>query len=252
MPSKPPLFFKLVSHPIRWQILTALAESDRRGQELAGLTGQPQNLVSYHLKRLLQAGLIRERRSSVDARQVYFSLDVDALRQQHAGSAAALHPALSAETDGTPGAISTPLRVLFLCTHNSARSQMAEALLRHLSEGEMEAFSAGTQPSRVHPLAVQAMQELGIDIRSSRSKHVDELRGEHFDYVITVCDSAREACPTFPGHPRQLHWSLADPAAVEGTEEERLAAFQHTASQLAGRIRYFLLALRSKEGNEQG
>jgi arsenate reductase len=131
-------------------------------------------------------------------------------------------------------------RVLFLCTHNSARSQMAEGILRALAFDLVEAASAGTQPSGVHPLAIQAMAERGIDISGQRSKHLDDLLHERFTYVITVCDRANETCPLFPGEPRRLHWSLPDPAAVEGSEEIRRRAFEATAVDLTDRIQRFL------------
>jgi arsenate reductase len=117
-------------------------------------------------------------------------------------------------------------RVLFLCTHNSARSQMAEGILRRLGGEGFEVFSAGTVETRVHPLAVTAMAEKDMDISSQRSKHMDEFAGEQFDYVITVCDNANESCPIFPGSPERIHWSIPDPSAVEGSEEVRLRAFR--------------------------
>lgn len=134
-------------------------------------------------------------------------------------------------------------RVLFLCTHNSARSQMAEGLLRHLGEGKVEAYSAGTEVTRVHPLAILAMANLGIDISRQWSKHMDEYAGQTFDYVVTVCDHAAESCPYFPGDPERLHWSLPDPSAVEGDEETKLRAFVMTADQLAVRIRQLLASI---------
>lgn len=103
-------------------------------------------------------------------------------------------------------------RVLFLCTHNSSRSQMAEALLRHDRSDDFEAFSAGTEVTQVHPLAIAAMRELDIDISSHRSKHIDDLAGEQFDYVVTVCDAANESCPLLPGVTKRLHWSFPDPS----------------------------------------
>jgi protein-tyrosine-phosphatase len=135
-------------------------------------------------------------------------------------------------------------RVLFLCTHNAARSQMAEGIMRHLSGGAVDVFSAGTEPSHVHPLAVAAVQRLlDIDISGQRSKHLDEFAGRHFDYVITLCDSAREACPVFLGDPERIHWSFDDPAAVPGSEDDRSRAFQQVATELATRIRYLLLII---------
>jgi arsenate reductase len=117
-------------------------------------------------------------------------------------------------------------KVLFLCTHNSARSQMAEGLLRHLAGDRFEVMSAGTEATHVRPLAVRAMDEVGIDISGQESKTLDRYVGEPFDYVITVCEEANEACPFFPGAAERLHWSLPDPAAAQGTEEERLEVFR--------------------------
>ena len=116
--------------------------------------------------------------------------------------------------------------MLFLCTHNSARSQMAEGLVRHLAGDRFEVMSAGTEATHVRPLAVRAMDEVGIDISSQESKTLDRYLGEPFDYVITVCEEANEACPFFPGAAERLHWSLPDPAAAQGTEEQRLEVFR--------------------------
>ncbi|HZO55124.1 MAG TPA: arsenate reductase ArsC [Bryobacteraceae bacterium] len=127
-------------------------------------------------------------------------------------------------------------RILILCTGNSARSQMAEGLLRDLAGGRVEVFSAGTKPTGVRPEAIEAMSELGIDISSHRSKHVDEFAGQPFDTVITVCDNAREACPVFPASVEMLHWSFEDPAAVEGSYEVRLAAFRRIRDQIRDRL----------------
>ena len=136
-------------------------------------------------------------------------------------------------------------RVLILCTGNSARSQMAEGLLRQLGGGQYEVFSAGTRPVGVNPLAVEAMRELGIDISAQRSKSVAEFAGEKFATVITVCDNAAEECPVFPGAPERVHWSLRDPAAVSGTREEKLAAFREIRDDLERRIREFLSSAAS-------
>ena len=124
------------------------------------------------------------------------------------------------------------MRVLILCTGNSARSQMAEGLLRNKGGGAYEVFSAGTKPSSVRPEAIAVMRELGIDISGHRSKHVEEFAGEPFDYVLTVCDHASETCPVYPGHGKRLHHSFDDPARVTGSEEERLAAFRRVRDQL--------------------
>jgi arsenate reductase len=136
-------------------------------------------------------------------------------------------------------------RLLFLCTGNSARSQMAEGLLRHEAGDQFEVFSAGTQPGHVRPEAIAVMNEIGIDISGHRSKSIDEFRGDDFigqelDTVVTVCDHARESCPVFPGHTQRLHWPFEDPAAVEGTEEQRKEAFRKIRDRLHGRIMVFL------------
>ncbi|HET8777912.1 MAG TPA: arsenate reductase ArsC [Candidatus Limnocylindria bacterium] len=128
------------------------------------------------------------------------------------------------------------MRVLFLCTHNSARSQMAEGMLRAWGGGRFEAFSAGVQATEVRPLAITAMEEIGIDISSHQSKAIGVFDGQPFDYAITVCDDAKEACPVFPGAKRQLHWSFPDPAAAGGSDEARLAAFRRVRDQIAARI----------------
>ncbi len=127
-------------------------------------------------------------------------------------------------------------KVLFLCTHNSARSQMAEGLLRHLAGSHFEAMSAGTEATHVRPLAIRAMDELGIDISGQESKTLDRYLGATFDGVITVCDDANEACPVFPGAKRRRHWSFEDPAQARGSEEERLRVFQSVRDEIKERI----------------
>ena len=127
-------------------------------------------------------------------------------------------------------------RVLFLCTHNSARSQMAEGLLRHLAGGRFEAASAGTEATSVRPEAVAAMAEIGSDISSQESKTLDRYLEEPFDYVVTVCDDANEACPFFPGAKERLHWSLPDPSRAGGTDEERMEVFRSVRDRLKERI----------------
>ena len=128
------------------------------------------------------------------------------------------------------------MHVLFLCTHNSARSQMAEGLLRHLAGDRFEVVSAGTEATQVRPLAVLAMTEIGVDISGQESETLDRYLDEPFDYVITVCDDANEACPFFPGASARLHWSLEDPSRTAGSEEERLAVFRRVRDELRRRI----------------
>jgi arsenate reductase len=139
-------------------------------------------------------------------------------------------------------------KVLFLCTHNSARSQMAEGLLRHLARNRFEVHSAGTEATRVRPLAIQAMNEIGIDISRQESKTLDKYLGQPFDFVITVCDSANEACPVFPGVKNRLHWSFEDPAGAEGPKDQRLEVFRSVRDQIRERIGRELL---TEEGEEK-
>lgn len=133
-------------------------------------------------------------------------------------------------------------RVLILCTHNSARSQMAEALLRQIDAGRFEVHSAGTRATRVHPLAVRAMREVGADISGARSKSLEEFLGQRFDAVITVCDAANESCPVFPGAPHRIHWSFPDPSAATGTEEERYQAFASVRDAIGRELRAWVAA----------
>jgi arsenate reductase (thioredoxin) len=128
-------------------------------------------------------------------------------------------------------------RVLILCTGNSARSQMAEGILRDLNGEHFDVESAGTAPSQVRPEAIEAMKEIGIDISRHRSKSVDEFTGQHFDYVVTVCDNANESCPVYPAGTERIHWSFPDPAGVTGSDEVRLAAFRKVRDEIRDRLR---------------
>jgi arsenate reductase len=140
-----------------------------------------------------------------------------------------------------------PIRVLFVCTGNSARSLMAEALVRHKGGDAFEVHSAGTHPKGINPLTLKIVAEAGIDASWARSKSVTEYLGQQFDYVLTVCDEARQICPVFPGVHESLHWGYEDPAEATGTEEERLAVFRRVFVQLGERINQFVpLALRAR------
>jgi arsenate reductase (thioredoxin) len=130
-------------------------------------------------------------------------------------------------------------RILFLCTHNSARSQMAEGLFRRLAGDRYEVYSAGTEVTRVHPLAIEAMREVGIDLTGHRSKLIEEFKPEDLDLVITVCDNAREACPVLPGV-EMLHWGFEDPSAASGDETARLAKFREVRDQIDSRMRAYM------------
>ena len=253
--ARPPGFLKLLANDLRWKILVLLGRSDYYVHEIVLLLAQPQNLVSYHLRKLRDQKLVTERRSSADGRDIYYSLDVNMLRTLYFAAADSLNPALNVTDTDLRKAIShfpvKNVRVLFLCTHNSARSQMAEGILRHLSGGRIEAFSAGSQPTNLHPLAVRAMAKMGIDISNQRSKHLDEFLDQPFDFIVTVCDRIRESCPTFPGDPERIHWSFIDPAIVEGSEKERYGAFEQVALQLTNRIRYLVILIDREKGERR-
>ncbi|GER89512.1 ArsR family transcriptional regulator [Dictyobacter vulcani] len=254
MAAHPPGVLKLVAHEIRWAVLRELARSDYRVQELVERLQIPQNLLSYHLRKLREGQLVTERRSSADEREVYYRLDLEQFQASYLAAGSLVHPALTTLMENVPLSESPSrlpaLRVLFLCTENSARSQMAEALLRHLSHGEIEAYSAGSQPAvKVHPLARRVMEQMGIDMRQAVPKHFQVFEGQDFDAMVTVCDRVVESCPTFPDDPERVHWSFRDPASVQGTEAEQLQAFEQTAQQLITRIRSLLPQLAHKKRN---
>ena len=234
----PPAFLSLAGHPVRWRLLGELARSDRQVHELTALVGQPQNLVSYHLGRLRKANLVNARRSAADGRDTYYRLDLALCGQLLAAAGGALHPALLLNPPAAPvpGPQAGRVRVLFLCTGNSSRSQMAEALLRQLTGNAVHAFSAGSHPKPVHRHAVTAMAEHGVDLTAARAKHLDEFSGHEFDYVITLCDRVREDCPEFLGPPQPVHWSIPDPAR----SPDGYPAFRRTAAELADRIGFLL------------
>jgi len=207
-------------------------------QELTAALAAPQNLVSYHLRLLRRPGLVTERRSSADARDVYYRLEVARLRAGLGELGAGVHPALAAAGTGEVASGA----VLFLCSANSARSQMAEAMLRQRTGGRVSARSAGTRPAAVHPLALQTLQGRGIPTDGLRSKHWSEL-GDGFDRVVSLCDIAREELPAELAGPALIHWSLPDPAAVSGPLRRRRQAFEATADEIAARIEDLLAAM---------
>lgn len=232
----PLAFLQLVAEPVRWELLQMLGRSDLRVGEMAARSGKAQNLVSYHLGALREAGLVSCRRSSADGRDTYYRLDVARVAGDLARTGASIHPALApAETTGERPRRAPRPRVLFLCTGNSARSQMAEALIEHRSDGAFVARSAGSHPKPLHPNAVKVMRERGIDISAKRSKHLDRFADERFDLVVTMCDKVREVCPELPGAPEAVHWSMPDPSAGGG-EEETYEAFVAAADDIEARV----------------
>lgn len=236
-------FLELIAHDLRWGILEELGRSDLRVNELITRLGQPGNLVSYHLGKLRANGLVHERHSSADGRAVYYSLDIELFQRQMVEAASRIRPGLVAVRPPGPAARRwrSQARILFLCTHNSARSQMAEGLLRAAAGDRVTVKSAGSQPKDVHPLAVEAMDRRGIDIRGQRPTPVGQLKGQRFDFVVTLCDTMREVCPRFSGTPELLHWSLPDPAA-EPAERQR-PAFEEVADEIARRVAYLVILL---------
>ncbi|MFB4280413.1 ArsR family transcriptional regulator [Nonomuraea sp. MTCD27] len=275
-PQAAPAFVRLAAHPLRWRLLTELAGSDYRVRELVSLVGEPQNLVSYHLRLLRDSGLVTAQRSSFDARDSYYHLDLERCAHALAATGAALHPALRlgpgpaspsgpapvhpaspsgpgpaslfASGPASPSGAGSARRtaVLFACTGNSARSPIAEALLRHRAGGRVEVTSAGSDPrQRLHPDAVRVLRErYGIDLAGQRPRHLDTMAGRRFDYVISLCDRVREVCPDFGDHSRRVHWSIPDPAAPGGAGPP---AFARTAAEIDTRIHYLLPQLTPQE-----
>ena len=241
-------FVQLLADEGRWRLIEELARSDRKVSELTELVGKPQNLVSYHLANLREAGIVSARRSSADGRDTYYRVDMRRCAGLLATVGPALQPGLQIDVvDPRAMDVRPPRRkpsVLFLCTGNSARSQMAEALLEQHSRGAIRARSAGSHPKPLHPNAVRVMAERGIDIATRTSKHLDRFRETPFDRVITLCDKVREICPEFPGATAVMaHWSMPDPAApttVSQTDAQSFAAFERTAEELESRIAFLI------------
>jgi protein-tyrosine-phosphatase/DNA-binding transcriptional ArsR family regulator len=244
-PPKPPAFVRLAAHPLRWQLLGTLADSDYRVRELVSLLDQPQNLLSYHLRQLREGGLVTATRSTYDGRDSYYHLDLDRCAQALTQAGADLHPSLrtdapSPATHGQPPR-SRRTSVLFVCTGNSIRSPMAEALLRHHGADHVSVTSAGTRPKpHLHPHAVRVLRDrFGIDAAAQQPRDLETVAGCRFDRVVTLCDRAREACPEFAHRPRRAHWSIPDPGHAS------YAAFEQIAADIDTRVRRLLPALAS-------
>jgi protein-tyrosine-phosphatase len=237
---------------VRWRLLRELAHSDRTVRELTALLDEQQSLVSYHLGRLRSGEVVRVRRSAADGRDSYYALDLARCDELLHDAGGRLHPGLGFVAPAPPpepagGRDARPRgRVLFLCTGNSARSQIAEALTEHLSGGAVAAKSAGNRPKPLHPNAVRVMQRRGIDISANRTKHLDEFVSEPFDAVITLCDRVREVCPEFPAAGERMHWSIADPAAEGRDARSTLPAFERVAEELEARVPYLIRLLENR------
>ncbi|MGH8983930.1 MAG: ArsR family transcriptional regulator [Acidimicrobiia bacterium] len=244
----PPPFLRLVAHPVRWRLLSELVCSDRAVWELTGLLGERQSLVSYHLRQLRAEGLVSVRRSSADGRDSYYAVDLVRCEELLQSAGGALHPGLclvpaSPAVRRPNGRRRPKKRVLFLCTGNSARSQIAAALLEQMSEGTIDAASAGSHPKPLHRNAVRVMRTRGIDISANRTKHLNEFVAQRFDYVITLCDRVREVCPELPSRPNLVHWSVPDPALEGPNDRASYPAFERTATELETRIGFLLRLL---------
>lgn len=221
---------RLLADETRWRMLRALRFSDRLVGELVEQTGLAQNLVSYHLGVLRQAGLIQLHKSDADARASYYGVDLAALNELYRRLGTDLALPMLAQPEALPAAT-----VVFLCRANSARSQIAEGWLRTLSAGRITVRSAGTQPARLYPLAEQVMAEVGVEIGHHQSKHVDALAQLTPDVVVTVCDIAREECAVWLQAATRLHWSIPDPVMVPAGDEQ-LAAFRAVRDALRLRV----------------
>jgi protein-tyrosine-phosphatase/DNA-binding transcriptional ArsR family regulator len=243
----PPQVLGLVADPHRWRLLAELARSDRRVGELTELLGQPQNLVSYHLGKLRAAGVVSSRRSSADGRDVYYRADLLRCQELLAAAGGDLHPGVGLVPPPSPPApagrasAGPARRVLFMCTGNSSRSQIAEALLIERSGHAIEARSAGSDPKPLHPGAVAVMADRGIDISANATKPLGRFARMRFDRVVTLCDKVREVCPEFPAAATTVHWSIPDPAA-----EADPSAFQRVADELETRVGLLIAELTAE------
>jgi ArsR family transcriptional regulator, arsenate/arsenite/antimonite-responsive transcriptional repressor / arsenate reductase (thioredoxin) len=228
---------------VRWQLLRELAQSDLRVGELCSRLQLHQSLVSYHLAQLRSGQIVARRRSSADGRDSYYLLDLERCIDLLTATGAELHPGLNLirpQASTVPAGAHRPARVLFSCTGNSARSQIAEGLAEQMGNGRIVSLSAGSHPKPLHPNAVRVMRERGVDLTGRSSKPLSRFSTKRFDYVITLCDRVREVCPKFPGNPGLIHWSTPDPAREGDTDADTYVAFQRTAAELATRIGFLI------------
>lgn len=239
----------MLAHELRWQLVRELLKSDLKVGELVDATGEAQNLVSYHLRLLREADLVRERRSSADGRDVYYTLDRDAVTDGLLGALRMINPSftVSAAGDGQDSLSDDHLAsVLFVCTGNSARSQIAEAMLRKRGGRRMRVQSAGMHPAGVHPQVHVVLEARNISDRNLRSKSVAEFAGQAFDYVVSLCDIARTERIEVGGKPHLLHWSIPDPVAGRGAHAIA-KAFELVASEIEARVEDLYVDLRMRK-----
>jgi ArsR family transcriptional regulator, arsenate/arsenite/antimonite-responsive transcriptional repressor / arsenate reductase (thioredoxin) len=231
----PPDVLALLAEPLRWRLVVELGRCDRRVGELVDLVAKPQNLVSYHLGELRSAGIVTARRSAADGRDVYYSADPVRCGDLLADAAGSIHPAL----DRHAAPPRRRARVLFLCTGNSARSQIAAALAEQRSGRRIAARSAGSHPKPLHPEAVRVLAERGIDIAGRATTSMTRFARTHFDRVVTLCDKVREVCPEFPGDPTAVHWSMSDPTVAD----DQVTAFDRAAADIERRVELLVAEL---------
>ena len=232
----PPGFLRLAGHPLRWRLLSELARSDRQVRELKALLGQPQNLVSYHLARLRAGGLVAARRSSADGRDAYYSIDLARCGELLTAAGAALHPGLRLRPPRLRGRSGCG-RACCSCAPGIAPARRWPRRSASRWPGKRSRRPARAAiPSRCTRTRSGRTRERGIDISSRQSRHLSVFDGEHFDYVITLCDRLREICPEFPGPAEVIHWSIPEPGAGTGA----YPAFRAVAADLRIRIRFLL------------
>ena len=215
----PTALLQLVGHPVRWRLFGELARSDRMVQELAGLVGEPQSLVSYHLGKLRDARLVSAQQSSADRRDAYYTVDLARIGSLFSATGGALHPGL----------------------------RLKEAPARVRSGGAVAAYSAGSNPKPLHPNALRVMRkEHSIDLSTHTPKHLNTFAEQRFDWVMSLCDQVREVCPELPGEPTTIHWSTRNPAPVSADTNTSYAAFRQTAAELEIRIGFLLAVLTDR------
>lgn len=246
----PPAVLHLLGHGLRWQLVSELCRSDLKVGELTEATGQPQNLVSYHLRLLREAGLVRERRSSADARDVYYTPNRRAISEGFMGAVGAIDPRAQQLDSGRAPKHSSPAgprtSVLFVCTGNSARSLIAEAMLRQRAGRHVMVRSGGTIPVGIHPQVYRVLKARRVRSGDLRSKSVAEFARRRFDYVISLCDIARSEQIGVGGRPRLVHWSVPDPGTAPGGPPEVSRAFDQVADEIDVRVTEFHAGLRAR------